>query len=84
VRKVLDEVGVGGTQELLVFNQVDRLAPGVGEAIAARHDGIAVSALTRQGLGELIRRAERMLSGVGSERREQAGELAAQGGGLSA
>ena len=82
VRKVLDEVGVGATPELLVFNQIDRLPPGVGEALAARHGGIGVSALTRQGLGELIRRAERMLPGA--SRRELTGQLAAQGGGLSA
>jgi GTPase len=84
VRKVLDEVGVGATPELLVFNQIDRLSPGVGEALAARHGGIGVSALTRQNLGELIRRAERMLPGGGTRRRESAGLLAAQGGGLSA
>ena len=84
VRKVLDQVGVGATPELLVFNQIDRLSPGVGEALAARHGGIGVSALTRQNLGELIRRAERMLPGAGARRRESAGLLAAQGGGLTA
>ena len=37
------------------------LPDGVGEAIAARHGGVAVSALARRGLPELIERAERTL-----------------------
>ncbi|HEX5067569.1 MAG TPA: GTPase HflX [Myxococcota bacterium] len=84
VRKVLDEIGVASTPELLVFNQVDRLAPGVGDAIAARHGGVAISALTGQGLSELVRRAEAMLSSAERTHREPIGLLAASGGGLSA
>jgi GTP-binding protein HflX len=84
VRAVLDEIGVASTPELLVFNQVDRLAPGVGEAIAARHGGVAISALTGQGLGELVRRAEAMLRSAERTHREPVGLLAASGGGLSA
>ena len=48
VREVLEEIGLGHTPELLVFNQIDRLPPRVGAAIAARHGGVAVSALARQ------------------------------------
>jgi hypothetical protein len=33
----------------------------VGEAIAARHGGVAISAVTRAGLAELITRAEDLL-----------------------
>jgi GTP-binding protein HflX len=51
VREVLGELGLGETPELLVFNQIDRLPPGAGAALAARHGGVAVSALRRQGLG---------------------------------
>jgi GTP-binding protein HflX len=84
VRAVLDEIGVASTPELLVFNQIDRLSPGVGEAIAARHGGVAISALTGHGLSELVRRAEAMLRSAERTHREPVGLLAASGGGLSA
>ena len=84
VRAVLDEIGVESTPELLVFNQIDRLSPGVGEAIAARHGGVAISALTGHGLSELVRRAEAMLRSAERTHREPVGLLAASGGGLSA
>jgi GTP-binding protein HflX len=61
VREVLGVIGLAETPELLVFNQVDRLAPGVGAAIAARHGGVAVSALRRKGLAALIERAASVL-----------------------
>jgi GTP-binding protein HflX len=61
VREVLDEIRLGKTPELLVFNQADRLPRGVGEAIAARHGGVAISALRGSGLRELLARAEAML-----------------------
>jgi GTP-binding protein HflX len=61
VREVLREIGLGDTPELLVFNQIDRLPDNVGETIAARHDGVAISAVTRAGLAELIARAETLL-----------------------
>ena len=47
--------------ELLVFNQIDRMADGEGEALARRYEGVAVSALRRTGLRSLLERAERML-----------------------
>ena len=61
VREVLEEIDRGRTPELLVFNQIDRLPPGVGESIAARHGGVAISALERVGFSELLERAEEML-----------------------
>jgi GTP-binding protein HflX len=61
VREVLEEIGLGHTRELLVFNQIDRLPPRVGAAIAARHGGVAVSALAKSGLADLIERAEQLL-----------------------
>jgi GTP-binding protein HflX len=61
VREVLEEIDQGQTPELLVFNQIDRLPRGVGQSIAARHGGVAISALTRAGLGELIERADALL-----------------------
>ncbi|MEE2677397.1 MAG: GTPase HflX [Myxococcota bacterium] len=57
VREVLDEIDEGRTPEILVFNQIDRLPPGVGAAIAERHGGVAVSALERRGFEALLTRA---------------------------
>ena len=61
VHEVLDEIGLAGTPELLVFNQIDRLPPGVGAAMAARHRGVAICAVDRRGLAELIDRAQGLL-----------------------
>jgi GTP-binding protein HflX len=61
VHEVLREIGSGDTPELLVFNQIDKLPPGVGPAIAARHGGVAISATARTGLAELIERAQALL-----------------------
>jgi GTP-binding protein HflX len=58
VRKVLDDIDLGETRELLVFNKVDLLAPGEGASLAELHGAVAVSALERTGLRELLRRAE--------------------------
>jgi GTP-binding protein HflX len=77
VRDVLDAIGLGATPELLVFNQIDRLSPGVGEAIAARHGGVAVSALEGTGLRELLERADAMLWSGSETRSERAREPAA-------
>jgi GTP-binding protein HflX len=58
VRRVIEEIGVGGTPELLVFNQVDRLPAGAGAALAHRSGGVAVSALHGTGLGDLLAAVE--------------------------
>jgi len=54
VREVLEEIDGSRTPEILVFNQIDRLPPGVGAAIAERRGGVAVSALERRGFEELL------------------------------
>ena len=66
-------------------DQIDRLPLGLGDAIAERHDGVAVSALERRGFAELLERAEKLLwerggkaGGFGGGRR--GASLAAQGG----
>ena len=61
VRTVIDDIGLADTPELLVFNQVDRLPEGMGETLAKRHRAVAVSAIERTGLGELLVRAEALL-----------------------
>ena len=67
VRRVLRDIGVEAP-ELLVFNQIDRMEDGEGEAVARRHGGVAVSALRRTGLRGLLERAERTLW-TGDDRR---------------
>ena len=66
VHDILDGIGLGDIPELLIVNQVDRLPEGVGEAVARRHKGIAVSALENVGLRELLVRAEEILWGADS------------------
>lgn len=61
VRRVLSGIGLADTPELLVFNQVDRLPPAIGTDLARRHNGVAVSALNRTGLRNLIEQAEILL-----------------------
>ncbi|MBW2273571.1 MAG: GTPase HflX [Deltaproteobacteria bacterium] len=61
VQRVLEEIGLSHIPELLVFNQVDRLPEGVGASIAKRHGGVAVSALEKTGLRELLVKAEELL-----------------------
>ena len=60
VRSVLKEIGME-TPELLIFNQIDKLEAGQGEAIARRYGGVAVSALTRAGLRDLLEQTQKML-----------------------
>jgi GTP-binding protein HflX len=81
VRKILDDLGLSAAPELLVFNQADRLPPREALAIAERLGGVAVSALARTGLAELLERAEQLLfSGKGlAAGRRQAEDLAAAG-----
>ncbi|MBM64156.1 MAG: GTPase HflX [Acidobacteria bacterium] len=61
VRRVLSGIGLADIPELLVFNQIDRLPPGIGTALARRHNGVAVSALNRIGLRNLIEQAQILL-----------------------
>ena len=66
VHEVLEDIGLSEIPELLIFNQADRLPDGVVESIARRHGGIAVSALKKQGLRELLVHAEEILWGAKS------------------
>jgi len=61
VRGVLSELGLDGIPELLVFNQIDKLPPGMGPSIAARNGGVAVSALEGTGLRELLEGVEKLV-----------------------
>ncbi|MCP4035993.1 MAG: GTPase HflX [bacterium] len=63
VHSVMEDIGLTEIPELLILNQADRLPDGVAQAIAQRHRGIAVSALEKTGLHELLVRAEELLWG---------------------
>jgi GTP-binding protein HflX len=63
VRRVLQEIGLGETPELLVFNQIDRIEDGCGRALAERYDAVPVSALARTGLTALLERVGEELFG---------------------
>jgi GTP-binding protein HflX len=61
VEKILASLGLEQKQRLLVFNKVDRLPPGEGAALAHRAEGVPVSALSRDGLAELLHLCDRLL-----------------------
>jgi len=61
VQKILEELHLSETPRLLVLNKADLLAEHEIEAFARRFGGIAVSAVTRRGLKDLIHAAEERL-----------------------
>jgi GTPase len=61
VETILGGLGLLAVPRILVFNKVDRLAPGQGEELAHQRDGVAVSAAERTGLEELLRRCDQVL-----------------------
>jgi GTP-binding protein HflX len=60
VERILSSLDVEGTPRLLVYNKADR-APDAARTLALRDDGVAVSAVTRQGFSELLARCEQIL-----------------------
>ena len=74
VRGVLQEIGIGA-QELLVFNQIDKLEQDEVDRLLRDHEGVAVSALRRTGLRALLHQAEQILWAGDTERREMVGGL---------
>jgi GTP-binding protein HflX len=61
VRQILDGIGISDTPELLVFNQIDRLPAREARALLENNAGVAISALKRIGLQELLSDAEELL-----------------------
>ncbi len=61
VEKILEELHLNETPRLLVLNKADLLAEHEVEGFAKRFGGIPVSAVTRQGLKDLIHAAEERL-----------------------
>jgi len=60
VEGILGELGLLETPRLLVYNKADR-SPESAANLAQRENGVAVSALKREGFAELLLRADRIL-----------------------
>ena len=57
VRRIINEIGLGETKELLVFNKADRVDPHSLEQLAAEYPGaLFLSATTGKGIAELFNR----------------------------
>ena len=61
VERILTELRLDGIPRLVVLNKADRLPPHQAEGLAKRYNGVAVSAIRRLGLAELIHAAEERL-----------------------
>jgi GTP-binding protein HflX len=85
VRKILEEIGISETPELMVFNQIDRLPADESKALLETNAGVAISALKRIGLQELLSDAEELLwaeadfSGEENRERKRIPPLTAEG-----
>ena len=78
VEQILDSLHLAEKRRMIVLNKADRLAPGQAEALAGgRRDAVAVSAVTRAGLPELLLRCERLLWADG---KVELGDVVAAGG----
>jgi GTP-binding protein HflX len=61
VDQVLTELGLQDTPQLLVWNKADRADPEILASLLEAHGGLAVSALSGEGLEPLLGRVERQL-----------------------
>jgi GTP-binding protein HflX len=61
VEAILRGLGLGEKRRLLVLNKIDRLGPEEGRSLAHLRDGVAISAASRAGLGDLLERCEKLL-----------------------
>lgn len=61
VQKILTELELENTPQLLVFNKKDRVDPDTAAALCERYDAIPVSALQPESLGSLLAAIEKRL-----------------------
>jgi GTP-binding protein HflX len=61
VEAILGELGLAEKRRVLVMNKVDRLPAGEGATVAHRRDAIPVSAVTRDGIPDLLHACDRLL-----------------------
>ncbi len=62
VRSVLGEIGAEQVPEMFVFNKIDDADPGAVARLLARHEGVAISARTGEGVDELMAAIESTLT----------------------
>jgi GTP-binding protein HflX len=65
VGRVLADLELQAIPRLVVMNKADRVAPALAESLCNRFDAVAVSALRREGLDELMASAGRLLPDSG-------------------
>ncbi len=61
VEKILESLELHHTPRLMVWNKADLLTPEEREGLLREHGGVAISAITRDGIEELLVRADRTL-----------------------
>jgi len=61
VRRILDQMTLGGAPELVVCNKVDKADPESVRLLVRELNGVAVSAAKRIGIGELLNRVDQMV-----------------------
>jgi GTPase len=67
VERILEQLEVAHRPTVVAFNKVDRMEPGRSlEALAARRDGVAISAVTGDGVPELVKAIEAALPAAGA------------------
>ena len=62
VIRVLEELELQAIPRLIVLNKADRVEPAFAESLCHRFEAVAVSALRREGLAELMQAAERLIN----------------------
>ncbi|MBI3933774.1 MAG: GTPase HflX [Acidobacteria bacterium] len=62
VEKVLQEIGASEKSVVRIYNKVDLLSPQEPEAQALRHEGVLISALTGEGMPELLAAIDQRLT----------------------
>ena len=61
VNRVLSDLDLNSISRLIVMNKADMVDPSLLEGLCQRHDAVAISALKRSGLEQLIRAAEGLI-----------------------
>ena len=62
VRRVLADLDLGSIPRLIVMNKADRVNPALLETLCRRFEAVAVSALRREGLDQLLKSAEKLIN----------------------
>ena len=61
VHQVIADMNLQDTPEIVVLNQIDCISPEEAEQLAAQYNAIAVSALKRRGLSQLLEEVHQRL-----------------------